>query len=290
MSNTVWTHPSSSLVSTTWLSQNLPHVKILDGSWHLPSLNRSAISEFTNCRIPSAQFFDIDDVSDKSVSLPHMLPSPELFASKVGSLGVSETDHVVIYDSAGIGPACRVYWTFKVFGHLKVSVLDGGLPRWLNDGHPVESGPFSTEPKVYKTPEINQSLVKTYTDMKDILQSKSEQILDARPSRRFHGIDPEPRPGLPSGHMPGSINVPFMELSDPTTKRLLPIENLREYFHNKRIDLEKPIANTCGSGVTASIVYFALEQAGATQLSVYDGSWSEYASISESQIEERGPK
>ncbi|KAJ3300371.1 hypothetical protein HK104_001334 [Borealophlyctis nickersoniae] len=287
----VWTNRGfSTLVSTSWLSENLNSVKILDGSWHLPLLKRDAREEFRSKHIKNARFFDIDSISDKSINLPHMLPSEEQFGRQVGGeLGISENDHVVIYDTSGIGPACRVYWTFKVFGHEKVSVLDGGLPKWLAEDRPTETGDPTIEPTTYR-PRFNPSLVRNYEQIREAIRSKSEQIIDARPAPRFQGLAAEPRPSLPSGHMPGAISIPFAEVTDPKTKTLLSSEDLEALFKQKGLDLDEPIVNTCGSGVTASIIYFALEQAGARKLSVYDGSWSEYASKPESPIDDKGPR
>ncbi|KAJ1536940.1 hypothetical protein HK096_006066 [Nowakowskiella sp. JEL0078] len=266
------------LVSNNWLADNLNRadVTVLDGSWHLPILNRSALKEFIHERIPGAQYFDIDEISDKFNPLPHMLPTPEDFAVEVGKLGVSDTDHVVVYDTAGIGPAARVYWIFKVFGHENISILNGGLFKWKQDGFKTVSG---------------DTKAKAMSDYSDILRSIKEQkqIVDARPSGRFFGLDPEPRVGIASGHIPGSFNTPFTEILDPDTKCLLDPKILREYFENKGVNLDEEITNTCGSGVTASVIYFSLEQAGAKKQSVYDGSWSEYASIPTSEIANRGP-
>ncbi|KAJ3039776.1 hypothetical protein HDV00_011903 [Rhizophlyctis rosea] len=282
-------HPKS-LVSTEWVADNINSIKLVDGSWHLPVLKRNALEEYRAKHLKNARFFDIDDVSDKSINLPHMLPSSDHLAKHVGGvMGISDADHVVIYDSVGIGPACRVYWTFRVFGHEKVSVVDGGLVKWLAENRPTEAGQPSFSPATYK-PSFKSSLVKNYEQIREAVASGSSTVIDARPAARFQGVAPEPRPGLPSGHMPISISIPFTEVVDPEAKTLLPAEQLQKLFAGKGVDLEKPIITSCGSGVTASIIYFALEKAGAKNISVYDGSWSEYASIKDSPIEDRGPK
>ncbi|KAI8910765.1 Rhodanese-like domain-containing protein [Entophlyctis helioformis] len=267
------------LVSTDWLAANRDRVVLLDGSWHMPNVNRNALAEFNKQRIDGARFFDIDGVSDKSSHLPHMLPPPAQFTKQVGDLGISNDDHVVIYDSTGTRSACRVYWTFRVFDHKKVSVLDGGLVKWLAEGRPVVSSePGPVEPKTYSW-RSNPTIVKTYADIIDAYTTHSCQIVDARPSGRFHGTDPEPRAGLSSGHMPTAINLPFTKVLDPVTQTMLPRNELIKLFHDTGVNLNRPIINTCGSGITASVLFVAQEIAGATdQIAVFDGSWTEYAS------------
>ncbi|KAH6582270.1 hypothetical protein BASA60_002032 [Batrachochytrium salamandrivorans] len=244
------------LVSTSWLAKNQGKVILLDGSWHMPSTKRNPFEEFRLKHIQDARFFGIDDISDKSSKLPHMLPPLAQFNTQVGELGITSSDHIVIYDTTGMGSACRVYWTFRSFGHEKVSVLDGGLPKWLADGHPTVSGDTTVEPA----------------------------IVDARPAGRFYGSDPEPRAGLSSGHIPESRSMPSVMVFDPSTKDLLSPADLRKLCESRGINLDRPIICTCGSGVTASILYFAFERAGAKELAVYDGSWTEYASTPNARI------
>ena len=214
-----------------------------------------------------------------------MLPSIKLFEEKVGQMGISEKDHIVVYDSIGFFSAPRVYWTFKVFGHERISILQGGLPKWINEKRPVESGSPSYPAKEYNS-NFKPDLVKKYKDITNHISqcNKNVHVIDARPSGRFDGKDPEPRAGLDSGSMPYSINLPFSNLIDPSTKSLKSESELKKVFNDLNVDINKPIITTCGSGVTASIVYFALKELGAQDVSVYDGSWAEYASIPNSKI------
>ncbi|KAI9249314.1 Rhodanese-like domain-containing protein [Sporodiniella umbellata] len=271
------------LVSPKQLSSALGRVKILDGSWHMPNSNRDPHREFLEKRIVHSRFFDIDGIKDTSSDLPHMLPSPKVFAEAIGELGIDENDHVVVYDSVGIFSACRVYWTFKVFGHRSVSVLNGGLPAWIKGGEPTETGDLKNiKKKHYKIPTLNSKLVRDYHAMLSNAYKAQKgsqeaiQVLDARPYPRFTGEAPEPRQGLSSGHMPGSLSVNFNELIDAEGK-LLSDDSLNEVFKDKGVDISKDITTSCGSGITASILYFALERLGAQNVSVYDGSWTEYA-------------
>ncbi|CAG8647150.1 4436_t:CDS:2 [Acaulospora morrowiae] len=284
-SSSVSNNSISPLVSTDWVAQNQDSIIAVDGSWHMPNSNRDPYKEYFEKRLKNARFFGIDEIKDKSVDLPHMLPTPKDFADAVGKLGISESDYVVVYDSVGIFSATRVYWTFKVFGHKKISLLDGGLPKWLAENREIESGPIDIKPKSYTVPTLNTKLVRNYDDIRKNIDSNLEQVLDARPGLRFTGEAPEPRPGLPSGHMPHSISVPFNSVIDPNTKNtLLKDEELKKLFESKNVDLEKPIILSCGSGVTATMLYSALEKIGAKNLAVYDGSWTEYASKEGSPI------
>ncbi|KAG1312963.1 hypothetical protein G6F61_001653 [Rhizopus arrhizus] len=273
----------ASLISTEQLKSNLERVKVLDGSWHMPNTNRNPYQEFIEKRIITSRFFDIDGIKESSTDLPHMLPSPKVFADAVGKMGIDENDHVVVYDSVGIFSACRVYWTFKAFGHQSVSVLSGGLPAWEKEHGPVESGvPERIKEKEYKLPQLNQSLVRDYPTILDNARkaqngSHAFQVLDARPYARFTGEAAEPRVGLSSGHMPGSISVAFNEVIGPDGQ-FYDDQKLCQLFQEKGVDLSKEIVTSCGSGITASILYMALERAGAKNLAVYDGSWTEYAS------------
>ncbi|KAG9295131.1 hypothetical protein G9A89_006112 [Geosiphon pyriformis] len=280
----------NTLVSSDWLAANLDTVIPLDCSWHMPGTNRNPHKEYLNTRIRGARFFGIDEIKDRNSNLPHMLPSPEDFAKAVGNLGISETDHIIAYDSIGVFSAPRAYWTFKVFGHEKVSVLDGGLPRWLAEKREIENGPVTIMPKNYPIPLLNYALVRNYEDMIENIkrgpttESHYEQVIDARPESRFYGTDKEPRPGLPSGHMPYSISIPFDAVIDSSTKTLRNEESLRELFESKNVKLSQPIVLSCGSGITASILYFSLERIGAQKIAVYDGSWTEYAEKAGSPI------
>ncbi|KAI8337172.1 Rhodanese-like domain-containing protein [Chlamydoabsidia padenii] len=279
--------PFSTLISTQELASCLDskqkNLKVLDASWHMPNTNRDPYQEFLNKRIPGARFFGIDTIKDTAVDLPHMLPSATVFANSVGKLGISNNDHVVVYDNLGPMSAARVYWTFKAFGHEHVSILNGGLPLWIQQGLPVDTTKEvpSTPPATYQA-TLNPDLVRDHATVLEHCQryqqgdDKVPHILDARALDRFTGQAPEPRPGLSSGHMPGSICVPFQLVAtqDGLYKK---DEELRALFESKGVHLDRPIITTCGSGITASVLYFALERAGAKNISVYDGSWTEYA-------------
>ncbi|CAO3661168.1 unnamed protein product [Umbelopsis ramanniana] len=277
-----------SLVSTSELADNT-NIKIVDGSWHMPNTQRDPYKEYLEKRIPGAQFFGIDEIKDHSSDLPHMLPSKDAFAGAVGKLGISNNDHVVIYDSLGVISACRVYWTFRVFGHQKVSVLNGGLPKWIAEGRPIESGePKSISPVEYNVTEVNEKLVRDYeTIINNAKKFKNGDtgflVADARSHARFTGEAPEPRASLSSGHMPGSVSMPFQDLMSGT--EFLSDEALRAKWSGKIPDLNQEIVTSCGSGITASVLYFTLERIGAQNISVYDGSWTEYAGRKESIIE-----
>jgi thiosulfate/3-mercaptopyruvate sulfurtransferase len=229
-----------------------------------------------------------------------MLPTPEQFGRQVSQLGISNSDNLVIYDTYGIGPACRVYWTFKVFGHENVSVMDGGLGKWVRENRKVVSAVTDPVFEVFIRQDFlllvqqceynatfNQKIVKTYEDIVSNITQKEYQVLDARPAGRFNGTDPEPRPNLPNGHIPNSISLPSSSVMDPNTFEMLPKEKLLELLKARNVDLSKPVINSCGSGVTASVLYFTLEYLGARDISVYDGSWTEYASKEGSVIEKK---
>lgn len=265
----------SLFVDTQWLEDNLnnKHIKVIDGTWFMPNAGRNAYEEYLDTHIPGAVFFDIDRISDTTSPYPHMLPSAEDFSEKAGQLGLKETDHLVIYDRHGLFSAARVWWTFKTFGATRVSLLKGGLPRWLAEGRPIESGPTKCEPSKFDA-VVQLGAVLTMQDMENLLQEGRVQILDARPAARFWGEAPEPRPGLRSGHMPGAYSLPFSNLVQ--NGELLSSEALQQVFQDAGIDLSKPCATTCGSGVTAAIITLALTALKAPAVGLYDGSWSEW--------------
>ena len=269
------------LVSTEWLAAHLdaPDVRALDGSYHLPDAGRDARAEFAAGHIPGAQFFDIDDIADSTSPLPHMLPPVEKFVSRVRKLGVGDGHRVVVYDTAGLFSAPRVWWMFRVFGHLDVAVLDGGLPKWIAEGRPVEDLASAARDRHF-TARKDMSLVRDVTQVAGAAKLGSEQIVDARSPERFAGAAPEPREGLRAGHIPGSVNLHYREtLNDDGTMK--DAETLRALFEARGVDLAKPIVNTCGSGVTACILMLAQMRAGGRRLSVYDGSWSEWGAYPE---------
>ncbi len=265
------------LVETDWLEKHLdaPDVIVLDGNWYLPNDPRNPYEEHLQARIPGAVFFDIDMISDKSSSLPHMLPSPEQFSSQMRKMGIGDGMRVIVYDAHGMFSAARVWWTFRAMGNEDVAVLNGGLAKWTSEGRPHEDGPPSARGVRHYTSRRNANLIRDRDEILKMSADGSEQIVDARAANRFRGEAPEPREGLRSGHIPGSLNLPYPELlnADGTLKSA---EDLKRVFETAGVDLTRPVANTCGSGVTASIVALALAILGHRHVSVYDGSWSEW--------------
>ena len=271
------------IVSTEWLAANLsdPALVVLDGSWHLPAEKRDAKAEYASAHIPVARHFDLDDISDRTSPLPHMLPTPELFAAKMHELGIGEGDCVVVYDASapGVMSAGRPWWMLRVFGHTNVAVLDGGLKKWKAEGRPLTAEqPAPRKPSPFQA-RLDRGLLCTLDDMRALVASGSSQIADARSAGRFQGRDPEPRPGLRSGHMPGARNVPFTTLlnADGTLKSR---PELRAAFEAAGIDFNRPIATSCGSGVTAAVLSLALAVLGRADTRLYDGSWSEWGQAS----------
>ncbi len=273
------------LVSTDWLAAHLsdPDLRVLDGSWYLPDSGRDARSEYDAAHIPGARFFDIDDISDHRSALPHMAPPPEKFISRMRAMGVGDGHQVVVYDGAGIFSAARVWWLFKLMGKTDVAVLDGGLPKWKAEGRPLEDMPPVVRDR-HITVQRQSHLVRDVAQVAAASKLGDWQIVDARAAARFKGEAPEPRPGLRSGHIPGSCNLPFLELlnADCTMKDL---PALKEAFEEAGIDLAKPVITTCGSGVTAAVINLALERLGHSRHALYDGSWSEWGMYPDLAIE-----
>ena len=273
------------LVTTDWLAANLGRrtVRPVDGSWHMPQLKRDARAEFAQAHIPGAVFFDIDAIADTASPLPHMLPGARKFAESVGALGIGDRDVVVVYDTRGVVSAARVWWTFRAFGHAPVAVLDGGLPKWQAEGRPVETGVPAPKPRRF-TARLHRSLVRDLAQMRANLASRREQVLDARSHGRFIGTEPEPRPGLRGGHIPGSLNLPYDQLyrKDGT---LLPPDDLQRRFEAAGLDPAKPVVTTCGSGVTAAVLALGLHLLGHEKVAVYDGSWTEWGGRNDTPLE-----
>lgn len=265
------------LVSTDWLANHLdaPDLVVLDASWHLPPEKRNAKAEYDREHIPGALFFDIDEIADVESGLPHMLPSAAKFSSRMRKMGIGDGSRIVVYDTKGLFSAARVWWMFRVMGKDDVAVLDGGFPKWKTEGRPIEDMPPVPRSERHFTVRANASLVRDMDDVQAILRSGTAQLVDARPAGRFEGRDPEPRPGLRLGHIPGSRNVPFSDLVRPdgTMKSTTEVAGT---LAAAGLDLDRPIVASCGSGVTASIIALGLAGLDHRQTAVYDGSWAEW--------------
>jgi thiosulfate/3-mercaptopyruvate sulfurtransferase len=265
---------SSWLVSTDWLAAHLrdPDVTVVDGSFYLLTTGRDANTEYLAAHIPGAVRFDIDAIADHATNLPHMLPSEQEFAAAAGKLGIGNSDIIVVYDGVGLYGAPRVWWTLRTFGADKVYVLDGGLPKWRAEGRPVEDGASTRSPRSFNA-RLNRAAVAAVADVQRALASGAAQVVDARSAGRFRGEEAEPRAGLRSGHMPGARNVPFGEVLEDN--RLASPEKIAAAFKAGGVDVDKPVITSCGSGVTAAILTFALAALGK-EGAVYDGSWTEW--------------
>ncbi|SMX30746.1 3-mercaptopyruvate sulfurtransferase [Actibacterium lipolyticum] len=264
------------LVSTEWLAAHLndPDLRLFDASWYMPDMNRDAKAEYEAAHIPGARFFDIDEISDHRSSLPHTAPPVEKFMSRMRAMGVGDGHQVVVYDGMGMFSAARVWWLFRLMGKTDIAVLDGGLPKWQAEGHPVEDLPPVVKDR-HMTVHRQAHLIKDVTQVAAASKLGDYEIIDARAGDRFRGEVEEPRPGLRSGHIPNSKNVPFPTLfaADGTMKDPA---DLKSVLEGAGVDLSKPAITTCGSGVTAAIINLALERIGHRQHALYDGSWSEW--------------
>ncbi len=259
-----------------------PDVRLVDASWYLPVENRDALSDYRERHIAGAVFFDIDDISDESTDLPHMLPRPEKFSSRVRSQGLGDGVRIVVYDGGNMMAAARAWWMFRVFGHDDVQVLDGGLAKWMAEGRPVDDEPVIPRERHF-TPRLNTFLVRDIGQMKTNLASRRAQVVDARGRGRFAGEEAEFRPGLRSGHIPGSRNLPYTSLlhEDGT---IVDNEAIAAAFHDAGIDPARPVITTCGSGISACFLALALDLAGFPDAAVYDGSWTEWGGAADTPV------
>ena len=269
--------PSRNFRTTAELAAELgdPNLGVIDASWHLPNTGRIGEAEFRLKHIPGAVFFDIDTIADQDQGLPHMLPKPEALAKEMTALGLGDGMRFVVYDTTGLYAGARVWWTLRAYRVDDVRILVGGLPRWIKEGRPLEAGDAHPKPRVF-TPRLEDKFVASLDEVRVALASGSAQVVDARPAERFRGATPEPRPGVRSGRIPGSLNLPFVDIIEHGS--LKSPGALKAAFAEHGIDLQKPIITTCGSGVTAAILALAVEEAGGKVEGLYDGSWAEWGS------------
>ena len=278
------------VVSTEWLAARLgtPGLQVIDASWYLPGTDRNPAAEYAAGHIPGAVFFDLDSNSDTNTTLPHMLPSEHVFASRMAALGLNDSDTLIVYDGSGTNlSAARVWWMFRIFGHPNVAVLDGGMGKWGRENRPIEPGNVAL-PAGKFTARLNPSALRDLSAVRANIEQKREQLVDVRSAGRFAATEPEPRPGLRRGHVPGSRNLPFTDLVRPDGT-ILPDYQLRRRIEAAGIDLSQPIVATCGSGTSACTLILSLAVLGHRGAAVYDGSWAEWGSRSDTPIESGPP-
>lgn len=266
------------VVSTAWLESHLqePDLVILDASWYLPTSSRDAAAEYRQRHIPGAVFFDLDQASDSRSHWPHMFPGDDEFSRYLGSLGVGPSSRVVTYEGSGTFlSAARAWWMLRAVGHQAVSVLDGGLIRWCAEGRPVRQGAERRTPTAFRA-KLRGGEIVTKEEVRQLLATGRAQVVDMRAAERFHGTAPEPRPGIPSGHIPGSLNLPHTELLAPDGT-LLRSDALRHRLAEAGVDPGRPVVASCGSGTSACALLLALDTLGTTGHRLYDGSWTEWA-------------
>ena len=273
-------------VSTGWLAARLgtSGIRVVDASWYLPGSDRDAAADYRAGHIPGAVFFDIDAISDQRSPLPHMLPSAADFAARMSTLGLSDSDTLVIYDGSGVNlSAARVWWMFRIFGHDRVTVLDGGMEKWRSEQRPIDQGEITLPPGNF-TARLDPGAVRDLDAIRANIVNQAEQLVDVRSRGRFDGVEPEPRPRLRPGHVPGSINLPFTELVN-RDGTLLPPETLLRLLAEAGVDLNRPVVATCGSGTSACALVLSLHSVGHTQTAVYDGAWAEWGGRADTPVE-----
>ncbi len=282
---TAFTDDPKTLVSTAWLAAHLkdPDLRVIDASWYMPDAGRDPRAEYAAAHIPGARFFDIDEITDSRSNLPHMAPQPEKFVARMRAMGIGDGHLAVIYAGAGLFSAARVWWTFRLMGKTDVAVLDGGFPKWQAEGRDVEDMPPVMRDRHMMVSRQNH-LVKDVTQVAHAAKLGEAEIIDARGAARFKGEAPEPRPGLRSGHIPGSKNVPFSTLLNPDGT-MKTVDAIRATFEAAGVNLSKPAITTCGSGVTAAVLSLALERLGHKNHALYDGSWAEWGMYEDLAVE-----
>jgi thiosulfate/3-mercaptopyruvate sulfurtransferase len=265
------------LVSTEWLAERLKDakVKLLDATFKLPGMLPLPKDDYLAAHIPGAVYFDVDAVSDHANPLPHMFPSAEQFGRDVGTLGISNSDTVVVYDAGGWVAAPRVWWMFLSYGHRDIRILNGGLKKWRAEGRAVETGEVTAKPASFNA-SYDEKRVRSIEAMIANVASRAEQVIDARAADRFEGRAVEPRPGIRAGHIPGALNLPYNNLFDASSGTMKPLEELKKAFAGAGVDTTKPIVTSCGSGVSAAVLTLALYRLGVEDTALYDGSWSEW--------------
>lgn len=274
------------LVETDWLASQLdnPSVRIVDATWMLPNAGRKGIEDFNAGHIPGAVFWDIDAIADPASSLPHMMPDEATFEQHMNTLGISNDHHVVVYDNVSMMTSARVWWALRAFGHDRVSLLDGGAVKWRAEGRALSTDAPAIADTSFKA-RFDPAMVRSLDDVSANLETGTEQVLDARSAGRFAAAEPEPRPECRSGHIPGSFNLPFNTLIDPATSTIRPAAELSASLAKAGIDNARPVVTTCGSGITACVLALAMHLTGKDDVAIYDGSWTEWGSRTDTPVE-----